>query len=316
MVPTRELVTQVHSTLVTLSAGTGIKIGTAIGSRSLVSEQASLVTFDDDDLDEAGKPKARSLVDVLITTPGRLVEHIRGTPGFELQHLRWLVVDEADRLLAQSFQEWVAVVIGGIESAKQAAEEKAAVVGGVDIYDLGLRPKREDVRKVVLSATMTRDVGKLAELQLRDPTLVVVESDNSEEGVGGVDVSEKTAAAGDEDAAEESYTLPSSLREAMLPIEDGTYKPLALLYLMTQHSLIRNFNPLDPPSSLSASSATDSEGGVLIFTRSNESATRLSALLTTVAPSLAAITGLITGEMPKKRREKQLKLFRKGECQL
>ncbi|TGZ84982.1 DEAD-domain-containing protein [Ascodesmis nigricans] len=310
VVPTRELVTQVHNTLITLSAGTGIKIGTAIGSRSLASEQSSLVTFDSDDIDpNTGAPRARSLVDVLITTPGRLVEHIRSTLGFELQFLRWLVVDEADRLLAQSFQEWVSVVIGGIEAAKMAAEEKNAVVGGVDVRDLGLRPMKMDVRKVVLSATMTRDVGKLAELQLREPALVVVEASGQGEN-GEVE-------RGDGAMAEESYTLPTSLREAMLPIDDGGYKPLALLYLITQHGLIKGFNPLDSPSDGdNTPSTTANDGGVLIFTRSNESATRLSALLTTVAPTLEPITGLITGEMPKKRRERQLKGFRKGECQV
>ena len=41
-------------------------------------------------------------------TPGalsrRLVAHMRSTPGFTLQHLQFLVVDEADRLLRQAYQ--------------------------------------------------------------------------------------------------------------------------------------------------------------------------------------------------------------------
>ncbi len=32
-----------------------------------------------------------SKVDVLICTPGRLIDHINGTPNFSLQHLRFLV---------------------------------------------------------------------------------------------------------------------------------------------------------------------------------------------------------------------------------
>jgi len=46
-------------------------------------------------------------VDILICTPGRLMDHLNGTPNFTLQHLRFLVIDEADRLLAQSFQDWL-----------------------------------------------------------------------------------------------------------------------------------------------------------------------------------------------------------------
>ena len=67
-----------------------------------------------------------SRVDVLVATPGRcgpaaklngahadlppgallsrLVAHMRSTAGFTLQHLQFLVVDEADRLLRQAYQ--------------------------------------------------------------------------------------------------------------------------------------------------------------------------------------------------------------------
>lgn len=32
-----------------------------------------------------------SKVDILICTPGRLIDHLNGTPNFSLQHLRYLV---------------------------------------------------------------------------------------------------------------------------------------------------------------------------------------------------------------------------------
>ena len=50
-------------------------------------------------------------VDIVVATPGRLLDHIAQTPGFTLQHLRYLVIDEADRLLNQSYQGWVKKVI-------------------------------------------------------------------------------------------------------------------------------------------------------------------------------------------------------------
>ena len=39
--------------------------------------------------------------DIVVATPGRLTAHLRGTPGFGLAALRFLVVDETDRLLRQ-----------------------------------------------------------------------------------------------------------------------------------------------------------------------------------------------------------------------
>lgn len=49
-------------------------------------------------------PQLSSGVDILVATPGRLVAHCRSTTGFSLRHLRFLVVDETDRLLRQSYQ--------------------------------------------------------------------------------------------------------------------------------------------------------------------------------------------------------------------
>lgn len=38
------------------------------------------------------------IVHRLVATPGRLMDHIEKTPGFSLEHLKFLIVDEADRL--------------------------------------------------------------------------------------------------------------------------------------------------------------------------------------------------------------------------
>jgi len=50
-------------------------------------------------------------VDVLVATPGQLMDHLDRTPGFTLQHLRLLVIDKADRLLSQGYQSWIRRVI-------------------------------------------------------------------------------------------------------------------------------------------------------------------------------------------------------------
>lgn len=54
-----------------------------------------------------------------VATPGRLVDHISDTPGFTLQHLQFLVVDEADRLLMQSYYDWLPKVLDALQESHE-----------------------------------------------------------------------------------------------------------------------------------------------------------------------------------------------------
>lgn len=62
---------------------------------------SALETFDGTSREDCG-PEAfpqfggRSAVDILVATPGRLMDHLDSTPGFTLQHLRFLVIDEGE----------------------------------------------------------------------------------------------------------------------------------------------------------------------------------------------------------------------------
>ncbi|MCJ1484279.1 ATP-dependent RNA helicase dbp6, partial [Schaereria dolodes] len=136
VVPTRELVAQAREAVEVCSSGTGLRVETAVGNRTLKDEQDAIIeksqTYDpeayreirnrkstiedlmdwDDDDNQDDEYKCltnfvvhyTSKVDILICTPGRLVDHVKFTKGFTLQHITWFVVDEADRLLDQSFQ--------------------------------------------------------------------------------------------------------------------------------------------------------------------------------------------------------------------
>jgi len=72
----------------------------------------------------------RSAVDVLVCTPGRLMDHLDRTPGFTLQHLRFLVLDEADRLVSQRYQNWIKRVqyaaMEGPRSIRRVSNSSAA----------------------------------------------------------------------------------------------------------------------------------------------------------------------------------------------
>lgn len=49
------------------------------------------------------------LVILLVATPGRLVDHLENTKGFNLRALKFLVMDEADRILNMDFETEVGI---------------------------------------------------------------------------------------------------------------------------------------------------------------------------------------------------------------
>ncbi|KAJ7758853.1 DEAD-domain-containing protein [Mycena maculata] len=250
VLPTRDLVTQVRETFDAVGKGRGLKIGTATGQHSFSHEQSQLIA--DKMTHLAG---GSSKVDILICTPGRLIDHLTGTPNFSLQHLRFLVIDEADRLLAQSFQDWLVQVL----AATRPSTGEPSVPAGFPQYHDAVAPafrtllsyadipsfvaerKESSCQKLLFSATLTRDPGKLAALELRNPKYFVVQEKN--DGPGVLDV------------AMDKFTMPATLTEHMLVCEPSL-KPLAFFYLVYERAVTN----------------------ALVFTKSAESTARLVRL--------------------------------------
>lgn len=350
IVPTRELVSQVRMVCENCVSGTNLKIATAVGSKSLKEEADALIVVDEiydpekyqkeqermvdwtefsldrlfeeiadnkNPLDSIGYTKTyQSKVDILISTPGRLVDHLRSTKGFSLDDVTWLVIDEADRLLNESYQEWVDTVMPYLRSrASLRARDEI-----LQQMRLELPPRR--LQKIALSATMTRDISKLNSLDLRNPKLIVLAEPSNTTRKKGLDAEKPV-----EPDNNDKVRLPATLSEAAVPVGDGSEKPLYLLKLLFSHTdvlgpaarqqlvTLATTQPSDFPSqcSKSVSPPTDesdsdtststnsaasssptraqplntiqSKQRVLIFTRSSESATRLSRLLDMLLPS-------------------------------
>ena len=368
VVPTRELVTQVKESLDICIAGSGLKIAAAVGSKSLKEEQTVLIEkgqrydpeaykaeqekeIDEDeelmdwDIDKKFGSNDElelyynhvvehtSKVDILVCTPGRLVEHIQSTTGFTLEHVQWLVIDEADRLLDESFQQWVDVVLPGLEYLPPPDTLEP------DISDLF---RRREIRKVILSATMTRDISKLMTLKLRRPKLVVLEGQIRKSVDDGGD-----ALPGD---GEGGVEVPATLQEYGVPLleRNSQDKPLYLIELLESDSktLISKKRQSPPiPSKISESSeadtSTDSEDhsqdsdspshskslsnqpitektpsnhGTLIFTESNEQVVRLARLLTLLRPTWQI--GTLTKSTAGSSGRKTLAAFRKRKLSI
>ena len=48
---------------------------------------------------------------MLVGTPGRLVDHLQNTKGFSIRALRFLVLDEADKLLNMDFEKELDIIL-------------------------------------------------------------------------------------------------------------------------------------------------------------------------------------------------------------
>lgn len=58
------------------------------------------------------KARLRKGVHVIVATPGRLLDHLENTTSWHIDELRWLVLDEADRLLDLGFEQKLRKTIG------------------------------------------------------------------------------------------------------------------------------------------------------------------------------------------------------------
>jgi ATP-dependent RNA helicase DDX51/DBP6 len=358
VVPSRQLVNQALQVAEELSVGTKIKVGTAVGSATFANEQKHLVklrpqydpkgakelheraskqfrtglvdkggVFDDlinMPLDHV--PRYDSGVDILICTPGRLVEHIENTTGFVLNRVRWLVVDEADQLLSQSFQSWASVLMEALHGETSfdfmtARERLLKRERDANSIWSALLPVRRQLTKVILSATMEKDLTKLGTLRLKRPKLVVVR--------------DEIADVHPPKHEEDDFELPSTLDEFAVHVADGSNKPLHLLHVLLNHVFKGTKSatakrPASPASSSSAEDESDSGTGndgngatiathksrVLIFTKSTETASRLSHLLSVLEPAFKPYLRTMTRALTAEAAKKLLKLFNTGDVKL
>lgn len=100
-------VVQVKEVFAAIAPAVGLRVGLAVGQSSLADEISELIrrpklemcsSFDPDDI----QMEPQTSVDILVATPGRLMDHINMTKGFSLEHLCYLV-DGSGSYLPYSF---------------------------------------------------------------------------------------------------------------------------------------------------------------------------------------------------------------------
>ncbi|KAA8911042.1 RNA helicase [Sphaerosporella brunnea] len=128
--PTRELATQIFDVLRKIGREHTFSAGLVIGGKKLKEEQDAL-----------------HRMNIVVCTPGRMLQHMDQTVGLNFENLQMLVLDEADRILDMGFRKTLDALIANLPKERQT---------------------------LLFSATQTKSVSDLARLSLKDPEYVAV----------------------------------------------------------------------------------------------------------------------------------------------
>ncbi|KAK3117770.1 ATP-dependent RNA helicase [Teratosphaeriaceae sp. CCFEE 6253] len=144
--PTRELALQIFGVARELMEHHSQTFGIVIGGASRRAEQEKLSKG----------------VNLLIATPGRLLDHLQNTQGFVFKNLRALIIDEADRILEVGFEDEMRQIVKILP--------------------------REDRQTMLFSATQTTKVEDLARISLRaGPLYINVDHHQEHSTVAGLE---------------------------------------------------------------------------------------------------------------------------------
>jgi len=125
--PTRELAMQTYERVKELGKAHGLSHGLLIGGVTRKAEQKAL----------------RKGVNVVVATPGRMLDHLRNTQGFQYNNLVCLVIDEADRMLSEGFEEEMKGIL------KQAPKRRQTMLFSATRDD-----KTDEIVKVALKVSL------------------------------------------------------------------------------------------------------------------------------------------------------------------
>uniref|UniRef100_A0A8C1QTF3 ATP-dependent RNA helicase n=1 Tax=Cyprinus carpio TaxID=7962 RepID=A0A8C1QTF3_CYPCA len=135
---------------------------------------------------KAEKARLRKGINVLISTPGRLVDHIKNTLSIAFSAVRWLILDEADRTLDLGFEKDLTVILNALNATGLARQN------------------------VLLSATLTEGLSRLASISMKEPVTIHV-SEGSEETV-------EACPQAAPQALSDSYVVPERLQQHVVVV--------------------------------------------------------------------------------------------------
>ncbi|XP_025112467.1 probable ATP-dependent RNA helicase DDX31 [Pomacea canaliculata] len=174
VVPTRELAVQTLETFSTvLQSAVWIVAGCLMGGEKRKTEKARI----------------RKGINILIGTPGRLLDHIQHTDCLSLSKVEWLVLDEADRLLDMGYEKDVAEIVTALNTKGN-----------------------EHRQTILLSATLTTGVERLAGMALRNHEMIDASS-MEHEGSKSKNVQDTVSIWPQSSADNQAFALPEKLKQ-------------------------------------------------------------------------------------------------------
>ncbi|CAN6175581.1 unnamed protein product [Urochloa humidicola] len=129
--PTSDLAQQIYEVINKVGRNHSFSAGVIVGKRKGIEQEKENV----------------NRLNILVCTPGRLLQHFNETPNFDCSQLQMLVLDEADQILDHGFKSQVDAIISQIPRVRQT---------------------------LLFSATQTKSVKDLARVSLRDPEYISV----------------------------------------------------------------------------------------------------------------------------------------------
>lgn len=191
LAPTRELSKQIETVLEgLLSCCHWIVGGTVIGGEKKQSEKARL----------------RKGLNILVATPGRLADHLNNTEVLDVSRVRWLVLDEGDRLMELGFDQDIQKIVSNLNLRSRKVQETPIP---------GLPEKRNTV---LCSATIKADIEQLKSIALHDPVTIAVEASERSNDANG-------------EVAEQVFSAPAQLKQsyAIVPPKQRLVTLIAVL---------------------------------------------------------------------------------------
>ncbi|KAL8738167.1 MAG: hypothetical protein Q9181_001025 [Wetmoreana brouardii] len=219
LAPTRELCKQISVVLESLlRCANWIVAGTVIGGEKKKSEKARL----------------RKGLNVLVATPGRMVDHLANTKVLDLSNVRWLVLDEGDRLVELGFEEDIKRIV-------QELEKRSKVIQTEESKILGLPERRTTV---LCSATMKMNVQRLGEISLKDAVHIKVDP------INGKEIEKET-----EEGKETAFLAPAQLKQSYIIVPPK--QRLVTLTAFLKHTFARKGSVMKAIVFLSCADSVD-----------------------------------------------------------